>query len=115
MEPNGNGNASAGIGSGTGTSKPSKAEAIKIASQYLKEILAEEVQSVARVMSDDAAAVLKFHGSYQQDDRDFRGVLKKQGKERAYQFMVRVRIVGGKLTARQGSPGRLFGRRGGSR
>jgi sulfite reductase (ferredoxin) len=101
MEPNGNGNASAGTGSGTGTGKPSKAEALKIASQYLRAILAEEVQSVARVMSDDAAAVLKFHGSYQQDDRDFRGVLKKQGKERAYQFMVRVRVVGGKLTARQ--------------
>ena len=45
--------------------------------------------------------ILKFHGSYQQDDRDLRGRLKKEGKEKAYQFMVRVRVVGGRLSAGQ--------------
>ena len=45
-------------------------------------------------ISEDAATVLKFHGSYQQDDRDLRTQMKREGKEKAYQFMVRVRIVG---------------------
>jgi sulfite reductase (ferredoxin) len=88
--------------SGSGSaSKPSKVEAIKIASQYLKTILDDEIRSDASSISDDAATVLKFHGSYQQDDRDLRTQLKREGKEKAYQFMVRVRIVGGKLSARQ--------------
>src|SRR3954452_7641846 len=77
--------------------KPSKVEAIKVASQYLKAILAEEVRNDASHISEDAATVLKFHGSYQQDDRDLRTLLKKEGKEKAYQFMVRVRMPGGKL------------------
>ena len=42
--------------------------------------------------SEDAATVLKFHGTYQQDDRDVRKQLKKEGKEAAHQFMVRVRM-----------------------
>ncbi len=81
--------------------KPSKVEAIKVASQYLKTILAEEVQNGTSHLSEDAATVLKFHGSYQQDDRDLRTQMKREGKEKAYQFMVRVRIVGGKLNADQ--------------
>src|SRR5262249_58072116 len=36
-----------------------------------------------------------------QDDRDLRTQMKRDGKEKAYQFMVRVRVVGGKLNARQ--------------
>ena len=81
--------------------KPSKVEAIKIASQYLKTFVADEVDNGLDHFSEDAATVLKFHGSYQQDDRDLRTQLKREGKEKAYQFMVRVRIVGGKLTADQ--------------
>src|SRR5690349_16788299 len=88
-------------GSAGGGSKPSKVEAVKIASQYLKTILADEIAGVATHISEDAATVLKFHGSYQQDDRDLRSRMKREGKEKAYQFMVRVRIVGGKLDARQ--------------
>ena len=95
MDASGNGKAS------VGASKPSKVEAIKIASQYLKTILAEEMQTDVSHISEDAATVLKFHGSYQQDDRDVRTQMKREGKEKAYQFMVRVRVVGGKLTARQ--------------
>ena len=82
-----------------GGSKPSKVEAIKLASEYLKTFLAEEVGNGSSHISEDAATVLKFHGSYQQDDRDVRTQHKKEGKEKAYQFMVRVRIVGGRLTA----------------
>ena len=86
---------------GVSPSKPSKVETIKIASQYLKTILAEEVVNGTSHISEDAATVLKFHGSYQQDDRDLRTQMKREGKEKAYQFMVRIRIVGGKLDARQ--------------
>src|SRR5262245_19626635 len=103
MDPGGNGNGSASTSPSSGSSggKPSKVEAIKIASQYLKTILAEEIRSDAAHISEDAATVLKFHGSYQQDDRDLRTLMKREGKEKAYQFMVRVRVVGGKLSARQ--------------
>src|SRR4051794_22935354 len=97
MDPSGKGGAS---GNGS-VSKPSKVEGIKVASQYLKTILAEEIRADASHISEDAATVLKFHGSYQQDDRDRRTQMKREGKEKAYQFMVRVRIVGGKLDARQ--------------
>src|ERR1700733_2526667 len=81
--------------------KTSKAEAIKLASQYLKTFVADEVDNGSSHFSEEAAVVLKFHGTYQQDDRDVRKQLKKEGKETAHQFMVRVRIVGGKLSAPQ--------------
>ena len=81
--------------------KPSKVEAIKVASQYLKTFVHNESQNGETHFSEDAATVLKFHGSYQQDDRDHRTQLKREGKEKAYSFMVRMRIVGGKLTADQ--------------
>src|SRR4051794_2797611 len=63
------------------TPKPSKVEAVKIASQYLKVHLAGEVNNGLSHFTEDAATVLKFHGSYQQDDRDHRTVLKREGKE----------------------------------
>ncbi len=81
--------------------KPSKVELTKLASQYLKTFVADELASAGTHFTEDAASILKFHGSYQQDDRDVRRALKKEGKEHAYQFMVRVRIVGGSLSAGQ--------------
>ena len=84
-----------------GGAKPSKVELAKLASEYLKTHLAEEVGNGASHFSEDAASILKFHGSYQQDDRDVRTQHKKEGKEKAFQFMVRVRVVGGRLTADQ--------------
>src|SRR4051794_27123512 len=81
--------------------KPSKVEGIKLASEYLRTFVASELHNGLDHFSEDAGTVLKFHGSYQQDDRDLRTQLKREKKEKAYQFMVRVRIVGGKLTADQ--------------
>ena len=83
------------------SARPSKVEAVKLASEYLKTFVANEVDNGSSHFSDDAATVLKFHGTYQQDDRDIRKQLKKEGKEASHQFMVRVRIVGGKLNAAQ--------------
>jgi sulfite reductase (ferredoxin) len=81
--------------------KPSKVEAIKIASQYLNHFVAEEARNGLSHFTEDAATVLKFHGSYQQDNRDVRTLMKREGKEKAFQCMVRIRIVGGKLNADQ--------------
>ena len=81
--------------------KPSKVELAKLASQYLKTFVADELENGKSHFTEDATSILKFHGSYQQDDRDLRGPLKKEGKEHAYQFMVRVRVVGGSLSAEQ--------------
>src|SRR5271168_3104629 len=83
------------------SAKPSKVETVKLASQYLKTYVADEVNNGSSHLSEEAATLLKFHGSYQQDDRDLRRQLKKEGKEAAHQFMVRVRIVGGRLRADQ--------------
>ena len=87
---------SAGRVQGAGA-KPSKVEAVKRASDYLKTLVANEVGNGESHFTEDAATLLKFHGSYQQDDRDVRTLLKREGKEKSYQFMVRVRTPGGKL------------------
>lgn len=85
-----------------GPGKPSKVEAVKVASEYLRGMLPEEFRDPATGhISEDSASVLKFHGSYQQDDRDLRARLKREGKEKAHQFMVRTRIPGGRITASQ--------------
>ncbi len=81
--------------------KPSKVELTKLASGYLKTILAEEIVADSTHIGEEAATILKFHGSYQQDDRDLRTQLKREGKEKAYSFMVRVRMVGGRMSADQ--------------
>jgi sulfite reductase (ferredoxin) len=85
-----------------GAGKPlSKVEAIKEASRYLQTQIANEIDNGTTHFTEDAATILKFHGSYQQDDRDHRTLLKREGKEKAFQFMVRVRIPGGKCSAEQ--------------
>jgi len=87
--------------SGSNGPKPSKVEAIKIASQYLHTFIADEARNGETHFTEDAATVLKFHGSYQQDNRDVRTQMKRENKEKAFQFMVRVRMPGGKLTTDQ--------------
>jgi sulfite reductase (ferredoxin) len=81
---------------------PSKNEGLKIASNGLAEILAEEIADHSSPrLSEDAGQILKFHGSYLQDDRDQRKERKQQGLDRAWQFMVRTKFPGGRLTAEQ--------------
>lgn len=79
----------------------SDVEKIKDASRGLRGTLAQELNNDAAHFSDDAQVVLKFHGSYEQDDRDQRRALKKAGQEPGYSFMTRSRIPGGVLTAEQ--------------
>ncbi len=79
----------------------SKVELIKESSRYLRGTLKETLASEATHFSEDEKQLLKFHGTYQQDDRDLRNQLRQQGKEPHYMFMVRVRIPSGALTAEQ--------------
>ena len=86
---------------GDGSNKPSKAEALKRSSDYLKLPLLNELAEGGASISEPAMQILKFHGSYQQDDRDLRTQLRREGKDRAHSFMVRVRVPGGRITAGQ--------------
>jgi sulfite reductase beta subunit-like hemoprotein len=81
---------------------PSHVEEIKTHNPGLGGILLEEAADLhTPSLSEDASIVLKFHGSYQQDDRDQRKALKKAGQDRAWSFMVRTKCSGGQMTAEQ--------------
>lgn len=85
------------------TAKPLVAnEGIKIASNHLRGTIAQDlVDASTGAISDDNNQLTKFHGLYLQDDRDLRNALKKAGKEKAFAFMLRVRLPGGRATAEQ--------------
>ncbi|HEX4202635.1 MAG TPA: NADPH-dependent assimilatory sulfite reductase hemoprotein subunit [Ktedonobacteraceae bacterium] len=84
-----------------GVGEGSKVEQIKANSHYLRGEIAEELQNDSSHVSEAQIQLLKFHGTYQQEDRDQRQARKSAGQEKAYQFMVRSRIPGGALTAEQ--------------
>ncbi|MCG8352345.1 MAG: NADPH-dependent assimilatory sulfite reductase hemoprotein subunit [Chloroflexales bacterium] len=80
----------------------SKVEELKAANEGLGGILFEEIpDQTSERISEGAYQLLKFHGSYQQDDRDQRQERKKQQRDRAWQFMVRTKCPGGRMTAEQ--------------
>jgi len=80
----------------------SEVEHIKRRSNYLRATLAESLKDrITGAIPEDDNRVLKFHGSYMQDDRDLRNERAKQKLEPAYQFMVRVRSAGGIVTPEQ--------------
>jgi sulfite reductase (ferredoxin) len=85
------------------TQKLSKVELLKESSQQLRGTLSEELLNDRPEFSDDAATLLKHHGSYLQDDRDSRRAKGDDGKAkgRQYSCMVRTAIPGGRLTAQQ--------------
>ncbi|HEY9709881.1 MAG TPA: hypothetical protein V6D48_16875, partial [Oculatellaceae cyanobacterium] len=71
--------------------KLSKVEGIKERSNFLREPVATELLQETTHFTEDAIQILKFHGSYQQDNRDNR----VKGQEKDYQFMIRTRSPGG--------------------
>ncbi len=77
-------------------------EKIKINSNYLRGTLESGLkdQLTGQISADDQQ-VIKFHGIYQQDDRDRRTERALKKLERDYSFMIRLRIPGGKITAEQ--------------
>ncbi|QEL18095.1 NADPH-dependent assimilatory sulfite reductase hemoprotein subunit [Limnoglobus roseus] len=81
--------------------KPSPVEGIKTSSRFLRGTLAEELVSGADHFSNESMQLLKFHGSYQQEDRDARKKRDKPAGSKAYMFMIRLKLPGGKLTSAQ--------------
>ncbi len=81
--------------------KLSGVEALKLGSHHLRGLLAEELAAGGTQVSEDGYNLLKFHGSYEQYDRDTATARKQSGVEKDYSFMVRVRMPGGRLTAAQ--------------
>ncbi len=84
------------------STKLSHLEHIKSASRYLRGTIAEGLADpVTGAIGDDDNKLLKFHGSYQQDDRDLREERRKQKLEPAYAFMLRARLPSGVVTPAQ--------------
>ncbi|MEZ5382055.1 MAG: NADPH-dependent assimilatory sulfite reductase hemoprotein subunit [Microthrixaceae bacterium] len=74
------------------------AEATKVASNYLRGELAEDLTSGGQAFSGDSPTLLKFFGVYQQDDRDQRRRLSQAKEPLAYSAMVRASVPGGRIT-----------------
>ncbi|QPN61803.1 sulfite reductase, ferredoxin dependent [Synechococcus sp. CBW1002] len=72
---------------------PSKLEGLKRESGFLREPLATELVNGVSHFSENAVQILKYHGSYQQDNRDNR----EKGKEKDWQLMLRLRNPGGRI------------------
>jgi sulfite reductase (ferredoxin) len=81
--------------------KLSAVETLKQESHRLRGDLAEELAEGGISVSDGAYQLLKFHGSYEQFDRDTATERKQHGQEKEYQFMLRCRMPGGHMTAAQ--------------
>ncbi|AHB87463.1 ferredoxin--sulfite reductase beta subunit Sir [Thermosynechococcus sp. NK55a] len=77
--------------SANATLKRSKIETLKEQSQHLREPVATELLEPTNRFSEEGVQILKFHGSYQQDNRDNR----VKGQEKDYQFMLRTRSPAG--------------------
>ncbi len=82
--------------------KLSKNESIKEESDYLRGTIAESLSDTSTgAISPDDSQLTKFHGTYLQDDRDKRTALIKEKKEKAFSFMIRIRVAGGVCTPEQ--------------
>jgi sulfite reductase (ferredoxin) len=82
-------------------SKESKVEVAKRHGRHLRGAISETLASEATHFAEDDVSLLKFHGTYQQDDRDLRRAREAAGQEKAYAFMVRVAVPAGAITAEQ--------------
>ncbi|MGO4721749.1 MULTISPECIES: NADPH-dependent assimilatory sulfite reductase hemoprotein subunit [unclassified Inquilinus] len=81
--------------------KLSAVEGVKEQSRFLRGDIAADLTAPGTSVTEASYNLLKFHGSYEQYDRDTATALKKQGLEKEYQFMIRARIPGGRITADQ--------------
>lgn len=82
--------------------KESKVEVAKSKSEYLRGTVDEVLRDPgADHFEHDDLQLLKFHGTYQQDDRDLRKPRREEGLGKAFSFMLRVTLPGGRLSAQQ--------------
>jgi sulfite reductase (NADPH) hemoprotein beta-component len=84
------------------TDPPSPVELIKKSSRGLRGSLAESLDDpLTGAIRESDTQLIKFHGSYQQDDRDIRAEREHQKLEPAYSFMIRTRTPGGVASPQQ--------------
>jgi sulfite reductase (NADPH) hemoprotein beta-component len=77
-------------------------EHIKEKSRLLRGTINESlIDQITGAMRSDDTHLIKFHGTYQQADRDVESERKKQKLEPLYSFMIRVRVPGGIATPAQ--------------
>jgi sulfite reductase (ferredoxin) len=79
----------------------SKVERLKRASHRLRGTIGAGLASAASHFDEAAHQLLKFHGIYEGYDRDTATALKQRGAEKDFEFMVRVKVPAGQLTAAQ--------------
>jgi sulfite reductase (ferredoxin) len=73
----------------------SRNETVKATSNHLRGLIKEELLEDTPAFGDDSEQLLKFHGIYQQDDRDRRKEARAKGLTKHHQLMIRTRIPGG--------------------
>ncbi len=84
------------------TDEVSRNEHIKDASAYLRGTLAEGLtEEITGSITEDDQQLVKFHGMYLQDDRDLRPERARKKMEKAFAFMIRVRMPGGVVSPEQ--------------
>ena len=77
-------------------------ESIKDSSRLLRGTILEGLDDgMTGSISADDTQLTKFHGIYQQDDRDVRAERRRKKLEKAFSFMIRVRVPGGICTPEQ--------------
>ena len=79
--------------------RASKVEVIKRESDHLRGGITQALTDGSSHFSEENVQLLKFHGMYQQDDRDLRAQARKEGREKYYSMMIRARIPGGIVSA----------------
>ena len=82
--------------------KRSEVEGIKDNSNYLRGTLAQSLENrITGALYPDDTQLIKFHGAYQQTDRDLDAERKTQKLEPLYSMMIRIRVPGGVATPAQ--------------
>ncbi|MFT3803854.1 MAG: assimilatory sulfite reductase (NADPH) hemoprotein subunit [Burkholderiaceae bacterium] len=77
-------------------------ERLKAGSDQLRGGISQSLlDRITGAVTESDTKLMKFHGIYQQDDRDLREERRRQKLEPAYQFMIRVRMPGGVCTVEQ--------------
>ena len=87
--------------SSTGTVLRSEVELVKERSNHLRGTVKDTLESDTSHFSEEEYHILKFHGIYQQDNRDRRAAARKEGRDKEWIMMIRAKIPGGVLTPDQ--------------
>jgi sulfite reductase (ferredoxin) len=87
------------LSDGVSLDELSRNESVKAGSNHLRGLIKEELVEDTPAFTEDSEQLLKFHGVYQQDDRDKRKEARARGLDKHHQLMIRTRIPGGVVSA----------------